>query len=191
MNLKSLLLEKKSVILAKWFDRIVETYPTDTSNFLKRQKNTFANPVGAAITQGIEGIFDELLEQRQNDDRIAQFLDDIIRIRAVQNFTPSEALSFIFSLKKAIRKELKQEIRENDCSDELDALEVSIDNLALSSFDIYVKCREKIYEIKAEEVKRMTFRLLQRANLVRNAQDQEPMFIDSSRLDIKRKEADK
>lgn len=191
MNLKSLLLEKKSVILAKWFDRIVETYPADTSNFLKRQKNTFANPVGAAITQGTEGIFDELLEQRQNDDRISQFLDDIIRIRAVQNFTPSEALSFIFSLKKVIRKELEREIRENDCSDELEALDISIDNLALSSFDIYVKCREKIYEIKAEEVKRMTFRLLQRANLVRDTQDQEPVFIDTSRLDIQRKEADK
>jgi hypothetical protein len=38
--------------------------------------------------------------------------------------------------------------------------------MALLSFDVYMKCKERIYEIKADEVKRMTFRLIQRANLI-------------------------
>jgi len=39
--------------------------------------------------------------------------------------------------------------------------------MALISFDIYMKCREKIYELKTDELRRMTYRLLQKANLVR------------------------
>jgi hypothetical protein len=51
--------------------------------------------------------------------------------------------------------------------------ESKIDDLALLSFDIYMKCREKIYELKSNEVRNMTFRLLQRANLICEIQDQE------------------
>ena len=165
MNLKDLLLEKKSTILKRWFDVIVETYPSETSNFLKKQKNCFANPVGYNISQGINGIFDELLSE-VDTDKVSPFLDNIIRIKAVQDFFPSQAMSFIFLLKKAIRESLGNKIHETHISEELLLLDSKIDDLALLSFDIYMKCRERVYEIKADEVKRMTSRLLQRANLV-------------------------
>jgi hypothetical protein len=37
-------------------------------------------------------------------DTVSTFLDGIVRIRAVQNFAPSEAVAFIFHLKKVIRR---------------------------------------------------------------------------------------
>ena len=43
--------------------------------------------------------------------------------------------------------------------------ESKIDTMALLAFDIYMKCREKIYEIKLDEVKgerERLFRLLER-----------------------------
>ena len=172
INLKDLLLEKKSTILKRWFNMILETYPSDTSNFLKKQKNCFANPVGYNISQGINGIFDELLNEADTD-KVSPFLDNIIRIKAVQDFSPSQAMSFIFLLKKAIRESLGNKIHETHISKELLLFESKIDNLALLSFDIYIKCRERIYEIKADEVRRMTFRLLQRANLICEIQGQE------------------
>ncbi|PIQ94614.1 MAG: hypothetical protein COV68_03520, partial [Nitrospirae bacterium CG11_big_fil_rev_8_21_14_0_20_41_14] len=97
INLKDLLLEKKSTILKRWFNMILETYPSTTSNFLKKQKNCFANPVGYNISQGINGIFDELLNEADTD-KVSPFLDNIIRIKAVQDFSPSQAMSFIFLL---------------------------------------------------------------------------------------------
>ncbi|OGK11598.1 MAG: hypothetical protein A2W80_01200 [Candidatus Riflebacteria bacterium GWC2_50_8] len=172
MRLKRLLSEKKSAVLRRWFDDIVETYPPDTSQFLKKQKNQFANPVGSTILQGIENIFDGLLKGLDKNE-ISPFLDNIIRIRAVQDFTPPQALSFIFLLKKIIRNEIAKEISDNELSEELLEFESEIDNLALISFDIYMQCREKLYEIKANEVKRMTFRLLQQANLLTEIKDEE------------------
>ncbi|NOY40115.1 MAG: hypothetical protein GXO95_07810 [Nitrospirae bacterium] len=170
MELKSLLTEKRATILKKWFDLILDTYPSDTSSFLKKQKNQFANPVGHTISEGIEGLFDGLLEEADSD-KVSPFLDSIIRVRAIQDFTPSEAIGFIFLLKKVIRESLQKEIREHQTYDELLRLESRIDDLVSISFDVYMKCREQVYELKANEVKKMTFRLLQRANLVKEIQE--------------------
>ena len=52
---------KRSRIVEKWFDRIIETYPEDTSKFLKREKDPFANPVRSTILQGDRRVYGELL----------------------------------------------------------------------------------------------------------------------------------
>ena len=172
MNLKNLLSKKKKPILERWFNLIIETYPPETTQFLKSQKDRFANPVGATIFQGIEGIFDQFLQESESE-KISAFLDNVIRIRAVQDFTASQALVFIFHLKKVIREELRNEIREKGLSDEMLALESAIDDLALLSFDIFMECREQVYELKANEVKNMTFSLLKKAKLIYDIEEQE------------------
>ncbi len=158
---------------------ILETYPADTSRFLKKQKDRFANPVGSAISQGIEGLFDELL-QGMDSGRVSTFLDNIIKVRAVQDFSPSQAMAFIFLLKKVIREELGGEIQEDGLAEELLRLESRIDILALLSFDIYMKCREKIYEIRVNEVKNTVHMLLKRANLICEIPEQESDPKDSN-----------
>lgn len=172
MKLRELLLEKKSQIVKRWFDAIIENYPADSSNFLKNQRDRFQNPVGNTISEGIQNIFEEFL-QDPDSEKIFPILNDIIKIKAVQNFPPSKALSFLFLFKKVIREEADSEIRKRQLADELTEFEAQIDKLILLSFDIYMKCREKIYEIKADEVRRMTFRLLQRANLICEIQEEE------------------
>lgn len=190
MRLNSLLADKKASIMGKWFDVIIESYPPETSNFLKNQNNRFTNPIGATISKGIEDIFDELI-RGLNKEKTLEFLDNMVRIRAVQDFTASQAVFFIFPLKRIIREELRVEIAEKQLSDEILSLESTIDNLALSAFDIYMKCREKIYEIKANEVKSMTFRLLQMANLINDADGHEPALKGNNNLKIKRGEVKK
>lgn len=184
MKLKNLLSEKRTAILKGWVDVILETYPSDAANFIKRQKNQFANPVGHSISEGTEKIFDGLLRD-MDVESLAPFLDNIIRVRAVQGFAPSEAMAFIFLLKKVIRDMLERDLADNSVSQELVTLESRIDALALSSFDMYMKCREKIYEIKANESKRMTFRLLQRANLICGLEEQDPELTNSNTNNVK------
>ncbi|MDR3584025.1 MAG: RsbRD N-terminal domain-containing protein [Desulfosporosinus sp.] len=165
MKFKDLLEAKKSALLTRWFDAIIETYPTDTSGFLKNQKDRFANPVGHIFTQGIEKILAALIEGRDFAEGFP-FLDDIIKVRAIQDFTPSKAVSFIFDLKKVVRKELEKEIRQSQFTDALLEFELKIDELALLAFDKYIKCREQIYKLKTDELKRMSFTLLKKANLM-------------------------
>ena len=170
MNLRALLSEKKAAIVKKRFDLIIDNYPADASNFLKKQKNRFLNPVGYTISQSIESLFDELI-QGVDSEKLFPFLNDIIKIKAVQDFSPSKALSFIFLLKQAIRVEIGSDIKKKQISNELTSFEAQIDELALLSFDIYMKCRERIYELKTNETRNMTFRLLQRANLICEIQE--------------------
>ncbi|HEY8909039.1 MAG TPA: RsbRD N-terminal domain-containing protein [Desulfosporosinus sp.] len=165
MKLKDLLEEKRPAITKKWFDAVMETYPTDTSGFLKKQKDMFANPVGHVISQGVESILEALIQGKELSESVP-FLEDIIKVRAVQDFTPSKAMSFIFLLKKVVREELDKEIRQNQMYDALLEFESKIDDLALFAFDIYSKCREQLNELKTDELKRMTFTLLKKANLM-------------------------
>jgi hypothetical protein len=171
MNLKQHLKEKKPDILKKWFDAIAGTYPGDTASFLKKQKAQFTNPVGYTLSEGMDGLFEGLLQGLLPDD-VSRFLDSIVRIRAIQDFSPSEAVAFIFQLKKTVRQELGSEIlAQQGASEELAVFESAIDDLALYAFDLYMKCREKIYELKANEARNMTFRLLQQAHLIVDNQD--------------------
>lgn len=188
MKLHNLLSERKSAILKRWFDVILETYPADTASFLRKQKKPFANPVGSMIFQGLESLFEKFL-QGMDFDTAPTFLDNIIRIRAVQDFTPSQALVFIFLLKKVIIEELKNESRKHQLFEELLTLESKIDNLALLSFDVYMKCREKIYELKADELQSWTFRQLQRANQIYDTYKQEHNLKDRNIETKGRKEA--
>ena len=100
-NLVSILNKKKTVIVKKWFDLVVKTYPADTASFLKSQKDQFANPVGQTTLKGLEAIFDEVVSGMDRN-AIISFLDPVIRIRAVQAFTPAKAIKFILDLKKVI-----------------------------------------------------------------------------------------
>ena len=59
---------------------------------------------------------------------------------------------------------MDQEIQENRFGRELLELESRIDELALLSFNIFMKYREKIYDLKANELKKQTFRLLNALN---------------------------
>jgi hypothetical protein len=172
MNLNDLLSEKKASIIQKWFDAIIENYPEDSSHFLKKQKDRFLNPVGNTISRNIEGLFDQILHDAESE-QIYPFLDDIIKIHAVQNFSPSKAVSFMPLLKPVVRDELGSAITGHTLSAELRSFEAQIDNLTFLSFDIYMKCRERIFELRVNEIKTMTFRLLKRANLISEVEEHE------------------
>ncbi len=172
MKFKDLLLEKRSSIQKKWFDTIIETYPPETSLFFKNDKKQFANPVGSSIQQGVEGILENLLNEA-SDETIEPYLDKIIRVRAIQDFTPSQAIQFIFDLKTIIRNVLEDEISKNDLYNELLSFESKIDTLSSLSFDIFMQCREKLYEIKANELHRWTYKIIENANVLKDGPDED------------------
>lgn len=157
---------KGASILVKWSQLILDTYPADTANFLQHERDRFINPVGYIISQEIKVIYDELLHG-MDLEKLTASLNEIIRIRSVQDFTPSQATGFIFMLKQAVWEELASEIAANPTSKGLLGFESRIDRLALLAFDIYMKCREKVHEIRVNEVaaqREMALRILDRTN---------------------------
>lgn len=164
MNLAIELAKKKQGIVKEWFEETISSYPEDTSRFLKSQKDPFANPVGQTTHQGLLALFDAVVSGSDRET-IVSFLDPIIRIRAVQSFTPSKATGFIFSLKGIVRRCLRPDSLR-DYSDEIFQLESRIDAVGLMGFDIYFNCREKITNFKATETRDRIYSAFRRAGLI-------------------------
>ncbi|MCL0035467.1 RsbRD N-terminal domain-containing protein [Thermodesulfovibrionales bacterium] len=151
MSLFDLISRKKATILRRWFDAIVSTYSPEASDFLRKEGSQFANPVRHTIQKGMDILLSELV--RDSDfSEFPPLLYDVIRIRAVQGFAPSQSISFILLLKGIVREEIKSQISKGQFDNELLQLESKIDNLALRSFDAYMECREKIYGLKLNEL---------------------------------------
>lgn len=149
----------RSTIVDKWFARLLETYPESTTRFLSQERDPFQNPVGNNLKKGLSDLFEGLVKSVDMAS-LTPVLDGIVRIRAVQDFAASQALVFPFLLKQIIRTELAADVRRY--SNELSVLEARIDELALLAFDLFVKCREQVYELKVNEIKRRSF-ILERA----------------------------
>jgi hypothetical protein len=172
-RVKHLLAGRKDSVLRRWFDSILESYPEDTARFLKDQKDRFANPVGGTALAAMGEILELLLRGGPfRPEDAGRYLDDLIRIRAVQGFSASQSVSFVFDLKRIIREELETAGKGDIDAAELRELEPDVDSLALLSFDIYMKCREKLYELKSDELRRRTFRLLKKAGIDSGEEDE-------------------
>ncbi|NIA08553.1 MAG: hypothetical protein GWP10_01950, partial [Nitrospiraceae bacterium] len=104
MDLKGLLEKKRDSITERWIQAVQETYPHMTVEFFRKQRNEFANPVGFEISRTMGPLFDELLRDADDPEKISSLLDNVIKVRAVQDFDPSAAVAIVFLLKKIIRK---------------------------------------------------------------------------------------
>ena len=173
MKLKTLLAKHKSAIVKRWVDSIVETYPSETAKFLKNKKDQYHNPVGHTIVAETSNLFEQVIEGVDRE-KVTPFLDRIIRVRAIQEFTPAQALSFVFSLKYIIRRVVGPEIDTEALDQELVDLEATIDYMALVAFDIYMGCREQVYELKVKEMHSNAYNLLRRAQILVEKPGEEP-----------------
>lgn len=164
MEIVSLLSENKKDIIEEWFDAAVRVYPPDTASFLKNKKNRFANPVGYNFGQAMEASLGYLTGQKRAEDVLGA-LEGLVKIKAVQDFSASQAVRFIFLLKDVIRR------RAGGPSEELLEIESRVDELALVCFDIYTRSRDKLNELRASELRKMHYRLLERANIATRIDD--------------------
>ncbi|MBI4795270.1 MAG: RsbRD N-terminal domain-containing protein [Deltaproteobacteria bacterium] len=95
---------------------------------------------------------------------------EVIRIRALQDCSPSQALAFIFLLKNVVREELAEDFEKQNLTAELMELDSRIDGLSLLGFDVYTRRREKLCELRVNEVKNRVSGLLRKSGLSINSE---------------------
>ncbi len=173
MRLKKLLEQKKNEIVKQWFEMVVKTYAPDAAQFIKKQPDQFTNPIGSTYSKNLAILFDQLLSG-PDATAVKKHLNPIIRIRAVQNFSPSQAIAFIYGLKTIIRDSVKKELENSRTVNELLQLESKIDSLGLAAFDIFMECREKIYELKTNLEKNKIYKAFERAGLITETPENGP-----------------
>lgn len=146
-------MENRKAIAEIWLWRILRTYPAQSAEFMARERDPFRNPIGHRLRESLEILIDELL-LGMDTGRIMAALDTVMQIRAVQDLAPGEALEFLFQLKDILRSHLSGAERE--------LLDSRVDRMALAGFELYMKYRERTWQIRAREARRRVFVLERR-----------------------------
>jgi hypothetical protein len=166
--LQEFLSQHRAAIVSEWFELILAEYPQETAKFLSQQRDPFANPVGAGLRKELGPLFDGVVSG-VDCERLLPALDRIIRVRAVQDFKPSEALGFLLGLKRLIR--MRVTASDLEFGGDLAELEARIDRLVLAAFDVYTGCREQVCEIRVEEIRNRSLKMMERLNEWRAQRD--------------------
>lgn len=164
-ELRKFVTARKGDIGPRWQQLVLETYPPDTFQFLKRKKDRFDNPVGHAVTEMVSGVLEGIASGAE-EEALRSALYPVIQIRAVQGFSPSQAMDAVLLLKRAVYETAGTELLEADGCAVLLTADAKVDELMRLAFDIYCACRERIYEIRTDEVKRNLYMLLREKNVV-------------------------
>ena len=156
---QSIAAKQRAVIAERWTEQALAVYPPNTVRLFLAEKDRFRNPVGEAIRRNLTLLLDTVLSD-ESLDHAAEALDEIIRIRSVQELSAADAIRFVL--------ELKQIVRDTEVwSDEfLRALDSRIDELALRAFDTYVGCREDVFRVRANQERAYSAKLIQRAESI-------------------------
>lgn len=164
MTLKQTLEDNHAVLLKKWFQATIDTYPAQSAKILGKDVDRFDNPVGAVTRESLEDIL-HLLAADYTSDTLEKALDPVIRIRAVQAFSAADAVSFILSLKN-----IGETVMDSSFSREFDRM---VDQVLLAGFNRLMKCREDIFLLKATESKRRIHAAFERAGLVKELKEED------------------
>jgi hypothetical protein len=152
MNLNQALENKRKKVLSLWIERTLDSYIS--SGFFKQSKDKFANPVGANIKEGLTQMYDLLVRGAQLEEFVEP-LDQVIRIRAVQDFSPAQAVAPILELKWVVKQVFSADdaCRDLLAMSELDSFDCDVDRAALAAFDLYVECRDRLHKARIRELK--------------------------------------
>ena len=166
MKLEQYLCDNSQALKERWLDAMFRTYPLDTVGFMRKKRDQFQNPVGHRMGLAADALVDALLKPGLDSEEIAGPVDDIVRIRAVQDFTPARAIGVFYLLKSIVRDMVKGDLADGDTARELLQFESKIDTLVLVSLDVYVQCKAQIYEMRIREINNKHHMLLKRAKMV-------------------------
>lgn len=149
---------ERTKMLARWFDRIVDGYPAETARFLREQSDPFANPVGAGLRDELAPILDAILEDRDPTE-VEPALDRIVRVRALQDMSPSAAVSFVLELKAVF-----SEVADGATGEVASSFDSRVDRMLMTAFDVFSRCREQVYDIRVKEVRNRSLKVMERLN---------------------------
>lgn len=150
MNVHEALKSREDKILSIWTERTLDSYIS--SGFFKSSQDQFANPVGAGIRAGLTRLY-KLIITEADPQEWAEPLDQVIRIRAVQEFTPAQAVAPILELKWVVKQIFSADKECRELLSELAAFDCEVDRAALTAFDLFMQCRDRLHNARIRELK--------------------------------------
>jgi hypothetical protein len=154
MTLREILVERRAALCERWLEAILGEYGSETAARWRRERDPFANPIGHVLGTSLPTLLEAVAGDGQPAAGALGALEDVVRIRCVQELAPSRAVGFVYLLRDVIRGELASELAGGGHGADLAAVDRRIERLTLLAFDAYVHCREQIFRLRQEELKR-------------------------------------
>ncbi len=162
--------------IEKWLDALMQTYPDESARFFKDTTDPFANPVGATMKKGISELFDVVTAAAFDPEAAHAALEPMIRVRAIQEFSPSQAVGFVTEIKSIIRRDAGRSKAAHPQAEKLQQIGDHADRALLAAFDIYMNCKKKVYELRARQARDSVSQLLIKKELISELPDVDPAF---------------
>ena len=156
--LRETLAARRTALVEEWFAATLTSYPAHTAQFLRREADRFRNPAGHALRESLAAVFDAVMLS-DDWDRAGRALNDLVQLRAVQDFTAAQAVGFIPPLKGIVRRATTAGIEDQGSGMTLSQLDARVDRLMLLASGMYEKCRARMAGIRVNEAKRRTWLL--------------------------------
>lgn len=181
MNVTEMCAVRREELLGMWGGKI-HLVLSPAERGLHAHPARTPSPIRWGRPPGPAGVlFDAVIGLDASPRQVKAALDDLIRLRAVQDFTPSQAVGPLFLLKDILRSALldpwipqnrrqdgpvrprgtppRPSVRRRD-SGRLFLGGGRLDSLALLALDLYAADRERIFRMRVDEVKRAQSSLL-------------------------------
>jgi hypothetical protein len=170
MTLSTLIKANKKHIIHAWRANALDVYPEDARRFFGGGRDRFGNPVGQTLAEEMSDILDAMTTTR-NPESWASCLTRTLKIRAVQDMRPADALKFIFHIKTVLGGVLRDSLDNDAIQKSFADFDANVDAMALFAFEIYAKHREKVFEVRISDVKRQVSHLLKRSAFFTNDEE--------------------
>jgi hypothetical protein len=153
MNLPDYLRNHKDEIHRLWTDAVYSSCPFDDKGLLRTVSDPFGNPGGDMIREAAQILLTAVCGEETAIKDIRAALERFIKLRAVQQNTPSRALGVFYLLKPIMRELVLPRCETPEAIKEYLAAESRVDSLALLAFDIYMEAREILAESRVREIR--------------------------------------
>ncbi|MDL2279648.1 RsbRD N-terminal domain-containing protein [Desulfovibrio sp. OttesenSCG-928-G11] len=150
----ALLWPHKEAMEKRWVDTVHGTYPFETIGFLRTRKDRFANPVGYRTEEAAKTLIEAMFSAEPDEESVSAAVDEIIRVRAIQDFSPEMAVGVFYAMKDILRDTVREHGRMEEVFPALLLMESRIDAVVLLAFGSYARNREVLHRLKVEEFKR-------------------------------------
>jgi len=152
--------QMRDLFVREWLASTLRTYPEQTGRFLSHERDRFRNPVGHTLRAALSALAGELFGSFDRT-RVTASLGEVVRLRAVQEFSPAEAVEFVTLARHAARGLAKTE-HPQLAAGALEVLNARIDDMVVMAADLFEQCRVEVRAIAARAARRRVF-VLERA----------------------------
>ncbi|MDR2745541.1 MAG: RsbRD N-terminal domain-containing protein [Desulfovibrio sp.] len=153
MNLSECFRNRREDMLRLWTEAVYAAIPFDPKGVLRTVTDPFGNPGADMIREAADALYGAVAGEETAIADVKAALERFVKLRAVQQSAPSQALGVFYLLKPIMRERLLPHCTAPEEVNDYLTAESRLDSLVLLAFDMYAAARETLAESRVREIR--------------------------------------